>query len=142
MAEKDLTKEEWARVEKALSGTYGMVRVNADEFVVVFYRRLVGKNRLAIVTYVDGVMKGEWINAKNQHPEQRCLRPASRPMCNPKERADLKKLRKRDLKALGPAFDPDRKWHHFDPIWPSVTALRRHYQKTFTSIELQEVIGA
>ncbi|MGE4406068.1 hypothetical protein [Pseudomonas sp.] len=137
-----MTKEEWARVEKALSGTYGMARVKADEFVVTFHRRLVGKNRLAIVTYVDGYMKGEWIDAKDQHPEQRCLRPASRFMCRPKERAELKKLRKRVLKELGPAFDPDRKWHYFDPSWPSVTAIRRHYQKTFASIELQEVIGA
>lgn len=137
-----MTKEEWARVEKALSGTYGMARVKADEFVVTFHRQLVSKNRLAIVTYVDGYMKGEWINAEDPHPEQRCLRPASRFMCGPKERAALKKIPKRTREKWGPAFDPDRKWHYFDRCWPSVTAIRRHYQKTFTLIELKEVIGA
>ena len=46
---------------------------------------------------------------------------------------------KRYLKELG--CDPDEKYHYFDPSWPNVTALRRHYQKTFASIELIEVIG-
>lgn len=136
-----MTKEEWAQVERALSGTYGMARIKADEFVVTFYRQLISKNRLAIVTYVDGQMRGEWINAENAHPEQRCLRPASRFMCSPKQRAELKKLRKGLRKSLGPAFDPDRKWHYFDLGWPNVTAIRRHYQKTFKAIELQQVTG-
>lgn len=136
-----MTKEDWAQVEKALSGTYGMAKLQADDFAVTFQRRLVSKNRLAIVTYVNGVMKGEWICPEDVHPEQSCLRPASRYMCKPKERAELKKIRKRTLRALGPAFDPDRRWHYFDLSWPSVTAIRRHYQKTFTSIELIEVVG-
>lgn len=136
-----MTKEEWVLVEQALSGFYGMARIKADEFVVTFHRKLIRKNRLAIVTYVDGYIKGEWIDSKKEHPEQRCLRPASRFMCKPKERAELKKLSKRLRKELGPAFDPDRKWHYFDVSWPSVTAIRRHYQKTFKAIELQQVTG-
>lgn len=136
-----MTKEEWALVEQAMSGTYGMARIKADEFVVTFHRRLYSKNRLAIMTYVDGVMKAEWIDSKNEHPEQRCLRPASRFMYRPKERARLKKLSKRLRKSLGPAFDPDWKWHYFELSWPNVTAIRRHYQKTFNAIELQQVTG-
>ncbi|MDW7643424.1 MAG: hypothetical protein SCI25_00110 [Desulfuromonadales bacterium] len=136
-----MTKEDWDKVEKALSGIYGMAGVKADEFEVTFHRGLVSKNRLAIVTYVDGYRKGKWVDAKDQHPEQRCLRPASRLMCKPKERAALKKMSKRLLKELGPAFDPDRKWHYYDFKWTSVAQIRRHYEKTFQSIELIEVFG-
>jgi len=136
-----VTKQEWQQVEKALSGTYGTAKIKADGFEVTFHRRLVSKNRLAIVTYDNGWMDGKWIDAKSEHPEQRCLRPGSRYMCRPKERAELKKLRKRTLKALGPAFDPDRKWHYYDPSWSSVAQIRRHYQKTFQSLELLEVLG-
>lgn len=136
-----MTKEDWQKVETALSGTYGSAKIKADEFEVTFRRGLVSKNRLAIVTYVDGYMRGIWIDAAKQYPEQRCLRPISRPMIKAKERADLKKLSKRALKALGPAFDPDRKWHFFDVSWHSVTQIRRHYQKTFAKLELVEVFG-
>lgn len=136
-----MTKEDWQKVETALSGTYGSAKIKADEFEVTFRRGLVSKNRLAIVTYVDGYMRGIWIDAANHCPEQRCLRPVSSPMIKAKERAALKKLSKRTLKALGPAFDPDRKWHFFAPNWHSVAQIRRHYQKTFSTIELIEVLG-
>jgi len=136
-----MTKEEWQEVEKALGGIYGRAKIKADGFEVVFSRRLVSKNRLAIVTYVDGYMKGVWIDAGTEYPEQRCLRPASRYMCKPKERASLKKLGKRLRSSLGPAFDPDRKWHYFEVSWHSVAQIRRHYQKTFQSLELLEVLG-
>lgn len=136
-----MTKEEWAAVEKALSGTYGSAKIKADEFEVTFYRTLVSENRLGILTYVNGVYRGEWFLADSAHPEQRCLRPASRYLCRPKERARLKKLSKPMRKTLGPAFDPDRRWHYFDACWPNATAIRRHYQKTFQTLELMEVLG-
>jgi len=136
-----LNKEDWTRIEKALSGTYGMVKLKVDGREVTFQRALVSKNRLGIGTYVDGVMKGAWVSSENHHPEQRYLRPVSRFAHKPKERAMLQKTPKRLREELGPFFDPDRKIHFFDLTWPSATAIRRHYQQTFESIEILEVIG-
>jgi hypothetical protein len=146
MAEtKTLTKEEWARVEEALSGIYGVVNLRVDEFQVTFQRRLISKNRLGIVVYVGGEMKGTWFgDEKPDCPEQRYLYPHSRYVYTAKSRAAQKKL----IKKWGKRFskecgqgDPDQKTVCYKPFWPSATAIRRHYQKTFTSIELIEVVG-
>lgn len=50
-----------------------------------------------------------------------------------------KKYGKRFSKEMG--LNPDQKYVQCSPIWHSVTAIRRHYQKTFASIELVEVVG-
>lgn len=134
-----MTKEEWAMVEKALGGLYGSAKLRVDGKEVQFQRELVSKNRLGIVTYVDGQWKGAWISAENEHPEQKYLRTIERFVYTEKTRKSWKKLSKRKQKEWG--LDPDKKGRYFSPVWPSVTAIRRHYQKTFTSIECVEVVG-
>lgn len=82
-----MTKEEWAAVEKALSGTYGSAKIKADEFEVTFYRTLVSENRLGILTYVNGVYRGNgsWrttrtpSNAACGRPPGTCAGPRSGP---------------------------------------------------------------
>jgi len=141
MEKKTLTKEEWARVEKALSGVFGFATMRVDGYEVTFHRVRVGKNRLAIVTYVNGEFKGSWGLPDKEFPEQKFLRPASRFIYKPSQRAKLKKLPKRILKEWGDCWQPDEKFHYFDPTWPSTNAIRRHYEKTFNSIELIKAIG-
>jgi len=134
-----MTKEDWAKVEKALSGTYGHAKLKVDGLEVTFRRAQVSKNRLGIVTYIGGEFKFVWLDPKKEFPGQRYLRPVSKFVWTAKSRREMKKMSKRRLKALG--YDPDEKWHGYDALWPSATAIRRHYQKTFESIELIEVVG-
>lgn len=134
-----MTKEDWERIEKALGGLYGYAKLTVDGREVQFQRELVAKNNLGIVTYVDGHWMGAWISASNEHPEQQFLRKIEKFVYPAKTRKSWKKLSKRRQKEWG--LDPDKKGHYFSPIWPSVSAIRRHYQKTFTSIELIEVVG-
>jgi hypothetical protein len=134
-----MTKDDWARVEKALGGIYGYAKLNVDGRETLFRRELVSKNQLGIVTYVDGHMKGAWLSPREEHPERRYMRPFSRYIFPAKEREKIKKMPKWMKKGL--RLDPDKKIQLFSSIWPSATAIRRHYQKTFTSIELVEVVG-
>jgi len=134
-----VTKEDWAKVEKALSGTYGYAKLKVDGREVTFQRQLVQKNRLAIVTYVDGLIKWEAMEVKKEHPDASYWRPRSRFLHTAKSRAAARKLSKRLLKKIG--GDPDEKFYFFDPTWTSVGAIRLHYKKTFESIELIEVVG-
>ncbi|MGE4545813.1 MAG: hypothetical protein AB7D06_17110 [Pedobacter sp.] len=136
-----MTKDDWAKVEKALSGTYGYAIIQADGRRVTFQRCMVGENRLGIRTYIDGTMDGAWMMPKNECPERVYLRPDSRYIHSPKQRAKLKKLTKRVLKEMGDYWNPDAKYLIYNPSWPNATAIRRHYQKTFESIELIEVVG-
>lgn len=134
-----MTKEDWEKIDKALRGIYGFATLTVDGREIQFQRRLVSKNQLGIVTFVDGHFNGGWVLPSNEHPEQRFLRKVERFVYSEKTRKSWKKLSKRRQKEWG--LDPDRKSHYFSPIWPSVTAIRRHYQKTFASIELIEVCG-
>jgi hypothetical protein len=134
-----VTKDDWAKVEEVLSGYRGRVTMKVDGREVTFRWLAVGKNRLAIATFIDGSFEGVWLDPEKAAPEQRYLRPVSKFAWNARSRREMKKLSKRRLNALG--YDPDEKWHGFRPFWPNATAIRRHYQKTFESIELIEVVG-
>ena len=134
-----MTKENWAKVEKALSGLVGEVVLLADGRKVTFQRGPGGKNRLIIATYIDGAFRGEWCNPKKETPETRYMRPVAKFVWAAESRRRMKKMSKRKLKQLG--YDPDEKIHYFHPLWPNATAIRRHYQKTFSSIELVSVSG-
>jgi len=134
-----MTKEDWGKVENALRGACGYAKLRVDGREVMFMRQLLTGNRMGIITYVDGEWQGKWISGKNECPEQRYLRPASRFIFRAKFRAEFKRWPKK-LQKLH-AVDIDEKVRYFDLNWPNVTAIRRHYQKTFTSIELIEVVG-
>jgi hypothetical protein len=142
MAEKDLTKEEWGRVEKAVSGRYGNAKLKVDGRDVTFAREMISKNRLGVVIYVDGKWEGKWFGEENEEiPEQRYLCPHEKYVYGAKHRAELKKISKKRRTEWGWG-DPDRKRKIFYPYASSLTPIRRHYQKTFASIELVEVVGA
>lgn len=135
-----MTKEDWAKVEKALSGLYGIAKLKVDGREVTLARELVGKNQLGIVVYVDGHWKGEWIGTKKDCPEQLYLCGRDRFAYTAKYRREVAKLSKRRRKEWG-LDDADKKIRIYLPFWPNATAIRRHYQKTFESIELIEVVG-
>lgn len=137
-----ITKEEWARVERAVSGIFGRAKLKVDGREVLLVRERVSKNGLGVVIYVDGSWEGSWIGvAKDDCPEQRYMCPHPRFRYPAKFRKELKKAGKRFCKKYGWG-DPDEKVLIYYPYATSLTPIRRHYQKTFRSLELVEVIGA
>jgi hypothetical protein len=134
-----MTKEDWEKVKKALSGTYGYARLKVDGRDIQFQRELVSKNTLGIHVYIDGHSKGIWWGVKNEHPEQSYLRPVNKNIYSSKQREQFKKISKRLKLHLG--INPNEKLLLFYPLWNNVDQIRRHYEKTFTSIELIEVVG-
>ena len=130
-----MTKEDWVQVEKALSGVYGFAKIKADGRLVSFSRGLIGKNRLVIATYIDGVFEFKWVLREGAHLERSYLKRSEKFYYTAAERAKLKKLPKKYQSNI------DKKIEQFSPFWNSGAEIRRHYQKTFASIELVEVIG-
>jgi len=139
-----MTKEQWAEVEKALSGLYGRARLRIEGREITLARELVSKNKLGVVVYVDGEWKGEWIGVAKDCDEQRFMYPSRRSAYSTKERDRqkrlLKRFGKRWCKEQG-ITDPNKKATIFLPFFPSATAARRHFQKNFSEIELVEVFG-
>lgn len=134
-----MTKEDWNKVEQALSGVVGHAKLKVDGREVTFARCRVSRNRLGIGTYVDGEIQGAWLFPKKPTPESRYMRPMSKWYWTAESRKRMKKLSKRYRKQND--LDPDKKQHYLTPLWPNATAIRRHYQKTFESIELIEATG-
>lgn len=144
MAEKTLTKEEWAQVDSQLSGLCGRVEMMVDGRNVTLTRGRISQNTLGVVVYIDGEWKGTWIGKTNDCPEQPYTYPKQRFVYTSKSRAEQKKMikrfGKRRCKEIGiTAEDVDRKITIWQPMFPSAKAVRRHYEKTFQSIELVKV---
>jgi hypothetical protein len=133
-----ISKQQWADIEKALSGTYGMVTLVCDGYDLKLSLELVDKRSLAIVTYVNGVWKGEWFRGEADEAK-RFLCPVSRYIHKPKQRAALikiyggKRCPKAELERI------NKKFTTYQPFWTSVTALRRHLVKHNQSVELVKI---
>lgn len=133
-----MTKKEWTCVEEALSGLIGSVELLVNGRNVLLQRAQI-KNRLVVAVYVDRTMKGVWIGRENEYPEQRFLYPKQCYRYCAKHRRALKKISRARLKKYG-IDDPNERWTLWSPFFPSVSAVRRHYTKTFSEIELVDVI--
>lgn len=137
-----MTKEDWQKVEKALSGYVGSVTLLVDGHEIKFQRGLVKKNTIGIGMFVDGKMEREWCGLKNSHPEQRFYYQKEFFVYTAKSRADAKKLSPRDRKRWGVNLDEvNKKDIHFTPMWPSAAAIKRHYSQNFPAAELIAATG-
>ena len=134
-----MNREDWKKIEDRLRfpGARASLRVDARD-VVLEVRT--DKMKMVIAVYVDGWMKGEWVDAKNPYPEQAYMRRHERYLWSNKQRDVAakwaKRYGKRDARAR--FGDMDKKIVFFLPYFPSVRAVRTHYEKTFKSIELVE----
>lgn len=134
-----ITKEQWADIETRLSTPFGRVEFKADGYALVAAVRGMGGLKQAVVVYVDGVMKGEWVKGGCPEADKFC-RPQRRWVWKTKAR-DMAKaiLKKRKL-------DPALRDHYTSvataqlttwlPYWTSPAAFCRHLRKTCAEIDL------
>ncbi|MDZ4185761.1 MAG: hypothetical protein U1D97_12365 [Desulfuromonadales bacterium] len=137
-----MTKEDWQRVEKALSGHIGYVTLLVEGREIRFQRGLVKKNTLGIGMFVDGKMEREWSGSKNDHPEQRFYYPKEFFFWTAKSRAAIKKMTPARLKREGLSSGAENKKDiTFTPMWPNASAIKRHFSKNFPDAELIAATG-
>ena len=140
-----MTKDEWKRVDDALSGYAGIVELNVDGTPVQFEWSFITKNKLGVTTFVNGKWEGKWClpdfddDNHNDHPEKKYLRPVKRFRWFKKSRDAMRKMGKKYLKRKG--WDPDEKYISYSLIWSGADAIRRHYEKTFKDIKLVKING-
>ena len=134
-----LTKDQWAEVERRLSTPFGRVEFKADGYALVGAVSGMGGLKQAVVVYVDGVMKGEWINGGCPEAEKFC-RPRCIWLYKTKDRERAKaELKKRKLSQFirdhytTVATAQLTQWL---PYWTSPAAFCRHLRKTCSDIEL------
>lgn len=142
-----MTKAEWQLVTDALSGVFGRVELEVDGFEVALHRCQISKDRLGIMTYVNGQFLGKWIGADTGCRESEFFRPTTRYLHSLKFRKLLKKISKGIRKAgvsspgkiTAKGYDAVHKSN--TPFWQSVSGIRKHYEKTFKEIKLIKING-
>ena len=130
------TANEWKLIIDALSSLFGMVELEIDGFNVTYQRVRASRDTLSIMTYVNGIFIGKWMECKDGQPEheegRRFLRLISKRIYKPsaikgfariagkKEAARLEKLRTCIA----------------SPEWKSPRSLKKHLLNNNCNIKL------
>ncbi|MFP4596505.1 hypothetical protein [Ralstonia sp.] len=130
--------DKWRQLEDALSGVFGHAKAVADGHEVTLQKAL-SNERLVVLVYVDGWIKGEWWEAdpatgQPVHPQARFWRPSRSRVFPLKQYKALKR-------ALGKKRADEmtaRKVVCFVPSWNSPRSLVRHLKKYFPDLELKD----
>lgn len=129
-----ITKQRWAEIESELDRQYSKLAFKADGYVVSAGLER-NKNRLLIVVYVNGSIKGAWYPRRGQpmaEEARRFWRHTIKPVASQKFIKDMEKIfGKRDCKARG-LYD---KWTFAEPFHLSAKAFISHLRKHNTEIE-------
>jgi hypothetical protein len=132
-----MKREDWKVVADKLCWPGASVHLRVDGKNVTLQ---VGtdKMKMVIMVFVDGWMRGEWLNVEKPCPEQAFMCRRETYLWGKKERDAAAKYAKRygKIHALRVYGDMDKKFVCFSPFFPSVPRVRAHYEKTFKSIEL------
>lgn len=52
-----ITKEQWEKIKRELSGVYGSVKFKVDETELLVKKGLIAENKLAILVYINGAIQ-------------------------------------------------------------------------------------
>lgn len=137
-----VTKEHWAEIEKQLSGSWGRVELHCDGYQVVAQVGRIAPLKYGIEVYVDGVIKGEWMDGESEIP-RKFHQKRTRYINNARTRAHYLKMSKsklwtkeeREQWAQSASATISMWW----PYWTNAKAFCRHIRKTCTTIEVVKI---
>ena len=125
-----LTKEEWNEVEKKLQSFFDMAKLKCDGYEVTLKLERLDQYKNAIMVYVNGYFKGEWLNGESEEAK-RFYKKVTKTITNSRGKA-FKKLPKKLQKELATKYS----YSYYLPYWTSFGSLKRHLIKENASIEL------
>ena len=132
-----MTKEEWEQVGKALADFYSIVHLKADGYELALTLKRVSTYKNAIMIYVGGVFRGEWLT-KDCEERRRFCQKSVRSLLTNKEKSAFKKLSKKSQK------EQMERHHNFtynvySSGWTSFGALKKHLIANNQNIELVKI---
>lgn len=126
-----MTKEDWKEVEDQWSNPYGTIRFRVDGYELSL-QALIYKLKVIHQVYVNGWMKGEWINETSEEG-RRFMRIKESFLFSAKEREYAKKhLSKATCKKI----NCDAKIRSVYPWWESFAAFKKHLMANNKKITL------
>jgi hypothetical protein len=135
-----MKREDWKNLEAYLRFPCATSAILVDGRKVMLQVRTEGM-QMVIFVFVDGAMRGSWLDPTKPCPEQAFMRRIESYLWSKKERDGAARFAKRFGKREAKKYlgDMNKKYVHFSPYFPSVRAIRAQYEKTFKSIEPAEV---
>jgi len=104
-----ITKDQWADIEKELSGYFGQVKLVLEGRVLTLKKEFFNENRLCIVVYIDGKWCPAWSNEKSEQFDpitHRVWCESKKRIYPHKRKAELeKRLGKRAARKYFPGLD-------------------------------------
>ncbi len=125
-----ITKEQWEKIRRELSGVYGSVKFKVDETELLVKKGFIAENKLAIMVYIDEIIQigAGWTDSKVFNPITKkvwCTKTTS--IFKPKEKAKLIKIwGKREAYKR---YDLDKKIVSYTPYFGTYATFERQYKK-------------
>ena len=119
-----MTKDEWKQAEESLKSFYSPVRVKADDYDITLVLERVGPYKNMIMMYINGQFQGKWL-ADDCEERRRFMQKKVRSLLSQKQKADFKKLTKRQQKELNERYH-NLNFETYSPQWSSFGALKKH----------------
>lgn len=125
-----ITKEQWEKIRRELSGVYGSIKFKLDETELLVKKGFISENKLAIMVYINGIIQigAGWTDSKVFNPITQkvwCIRANS--IFKPKEKAKLIKIwGKREAYKR---HDLDKKIVSYVPYFNTFATFERQYKK-------------
>lgn len=131
-----MTKEEWLAAENEMSNPLGMVDMKIDGYDVSLCIAKSGKLKYCIAVYVNGCIKGEWV-AKDCEIRRKFFHCGVKSAFSKKEKDKIFKGMSKKQREKFEAENYDRlHYKYYEPYFNSFRALKSHFIKNNTSIEL------
>lgn len=133
---KKLTKEQKEALVSDLSSPWGGAELMCDGYLVSLRVQRYKELSYRVMTYVNGIFKGQWTSGKNPSPEAKFLRKSVRPNLSPTQRKSVEKELGKRYVAKDPFFGGS--YTVYLPDWSSGRAAINHLCKVCDSVEVAD----
>lgn len=128
----EITKEQWAEIEKKLTGLFVSLTFQLGDFKVTVQKERYKENRYCLVVYIDGIWRGTWMEPDNDEKYGPVVKQVWRrrtfALYPPKRKAELeKRIGKRQARKLFPNLD--KVHERWVPDFGTAKSLVRQFKK-------------
>ena len=129
-----LSKQEKDELIGKLSIPWGRQELLCDGFRITLQVERTSALNFRVMTYVNGVFKGLWIDEKNECPESKFLRKSVRPLYPPSHKREMEKILGKRNFAKDPRYS--KTLIAYMPDFASGKAAINHMCKVSESIQI------
>ncbi|SHO20125.1 Putative uncharacterized protein [Moritella viscosa] len=126
----DITKAQWQDIERELTDWLPDVEFALDGFIINVSRQRISEQKAALVVYINGELKGDWMVNKDNRPSiiPQVWKTKTRSLYSPSK---VKKLEKEIGKRRAKQYIPNLhgKSSHLVPYFSSAAVLVRQFKK-------------